>query len=115
MLTRPTARSLDTFRQATYDQVLGRRKDTLCDLLDAVVTKAVRHTAQEEITEALKEAAVKTVGDGWRWTRSKSMRPISALVSITYARQMLAALLPDLAYDPFAALRDGNGLTREAG
>ena len=84
-------------------------------LLDAVVTKAVRHTAQEEITEALKEAAVKTVGDGWRWTRSKSMRPISALVSITYARQMLATLLPDLAYDPFAALREGNGLTREAG
>lgn len=83
-------------------------------LLDAVLTKQVRQTGQEEITEALKEAAVQKFGDGWKWTRSKSMRPISALVAITYARQMLAKLLPELSYDPVAALRAANGLTKEA-
>lgn len=44
MLALPTARSLDTFRQALYDQVLGRRKDTLADLLDAVLTSPGRET-----------------------------------------------------------------------
>ena len=102
-------------RERGIDARLMPDKDIIAagpGLLDAVLTREVRHTGQDEITDALKEAAVQKVGDGWRWTRSKSMRPISALVAVTYARQMLATLFPDLAYDPLAALREGNGLTR---
>jgi hypothetical protein len=42
MRTPPAAASLAAFRQATYDQVLGRRKDTLRDLLDAVLVRPGR-------------------------------------------------------------------------
>ena len=77
-------------------------------LLDAVLTRQFRHTGQEEITDALQEAAVQAFGDGWKFTRSKSMRPITALVSVAYARQMLSKLLPELSYDPLAAFREAN-------
>lgn len=40
----PAVACLDTFRQALYDQALGRRKDTLSDLLDAVLTRPGRET-----------------------------------------------------------------------
>lgn len=44
MCNLPAVACLDTFRQARYDQVLGRRKDTLSDLLDAVLTTSGRAT-----------------------------------------------------------------------
>ncbi|MCC2030624.1 hypothetical protein [Microbacterium allomyrinae] len=78
-------------------------------LLDAVLNRDVVHLGQEELTEALKSAATKSTPEGgWKWMRGKSMRPISALVAVTYARQMLATLLPELAYDPADALRRAN-------
>ncbi|WP_181904597.1 terminase large subunit [Microbacterium sp. AG157] len=84
-------------------------------LLDAVLNHDVVHLGQDELTEALKSASTKATDAGWKWIRGKSMRPVSALVAITYARQMLAELLPDLAYDPIAAFRAANGTTKEAG
>ncbi|MGZ0067852.1 hypothetical protein [Microbacterium arborescens] len=77
-------------------------------LLNDVLNAQAWHLGQPELTEALKAAAVKKVGDGWRWIRGRSMRPISALVAVTYARQMLASLLPELSYDPTAALLAAN-------
>ncbi len=44
MLTASTTTCLATLRQALYDQALGRRKDTLCDLVDAVLTRPGRET-----------------------------------------------------------------------
>jgi len=84
-------------------------------LLDAVLNRDVVHLGQEELTEALKSASTKATDAGWKWIRGKSMRPVSALVAVTYARQMLAELLPDLAYDPIAAFRAANGTKKEAG
>lgn len=84
-------------------------------LLDAVLNHDVVHLGQDELTEALKSASTKATDAGWKWIRGKSMRPVSALVAITYARQMLAELLPDLAYDPIAAFRAANATTKEAG
>jgi hypothetical protein len=40
----PAAACLDTFRQALYNQALGRRKDTLSDLLDAVLVAPGRES-----------------------------------------------------------------------
>lgn len=77
-------------------------------LLDDVLNKRVRHPGQPELTEALKSAAVKTVDAGWKWMRGASMRPISALVAVTYARQLLSELLPELGYDVADALKQAN-------
>lgn len=42
MLTPATTTRLATFRQSLYDQALGRRKDTLTELLDAVLSRPGR-------------------------------------------------------------------------
>lgn len=76
-------------------------------LLDAVLNGGVRHIGQSELDEALASAATTTFGDGWKWARGKSMRPITALVSVSLALRMLAKNLPDLNHDPLAALREG--------
>lgn len=44
MLTPATTTCLDAFRQALYDQALGRRKDTVLELGDAVLTRPGRET-----------------------------------------------------------------------
>jgi hypothetical protein len=78
-------------------------------LLDAVLNDQVRHIGQSELTDALASAATTTLGDGWKWSRGKSMRPITALVSVSLALRMLLKRLPELNYDPLAALREGRG------
>ncbi|GAB2702406.1 hypothetical protein BKA24_001681 [Microbacterium marinum] len=77
-------------------------------LLDLVLNKRVAHLEQAELTDALAAAQTSKVGDGWKWVRGKSLRPITALVAASYAVRMLALKLPDLAYDPVAALRAAN-------
>lgn len=76
-------------------------------LKDFVLNGRVVHLGQEELTDALASAATSTFGDGWKWSRGRSMRPITALVSVSLALRMLAKTLPDLNYDPLAALREG--------
>ncbi|NHF62243.1 terminase large subunit domain-containing protein [Microcella pacifica] len=76
-------------------------------LLDWVLNDRVVHLGQSELSDALSSAATSTFGDGWRWARGRSMRPITALVSVSLALRMLAKTLPDLNYDPLAALREG--------
>jgi hypothetical protein len=44
MLTPATTTCLEAFRQSHYDLTLGRRKDTLSDLLDAVLTRPGRES-----------------------------------------------------------------------
>lgn len=76
-------------------------------LLDFVLNGRVWHLGQSELDEALASAETAPLGDGWRWSRGKSMRPISALVTITLGLRMLAKTLPDINYDPLAAMREG--------
>ena len=85
-------------------------------LLDYVLNARACHIGQAELTDALASASTAPVGggDGWRWSRGKSLRPITALVTVTYALRMLALLLPEIAYDPLAALRRGNRLTERS-
>ncbi|MBU3994788.1 MAG: phage terminase family protein [Actinobacteria bacterium] len=76
-------------------------------LLDAVLNGTVRHLGQPELTLALASAATRVFGDGWAWARGRSMADITALVSVTLAHWMLLKTLPDLNFDPLAALREG--------
>lgn len=76
-------------------------------LLDFVLNRRVWHLGQAELDEALASAATSIFGDGWKWSRGKSMRPITALVVVTFALRMLLKSLPDINYDPLAALREG--------
>jgi len=83
-------------------------------LLDWVLNDRVRHIGQTELDEALASAATTTFGDGWKWSRGKSMRPITALVTVSLALRKLAELLPELNYDPVAAMREANRPPEEA-
>lgn len=76
-------------------------------LLDYVLNKRVWHLGQSEVEDALASAATRPLGESWAWSRGKSMRPITALVVVTLALRMLAKTLPDINYDPLAALREG--------
>ena len=76
-------------------------------LLDYVLNGRVVHIGQTELSDALASAVTAVFGDGWRWARGRSMRPITALVSVSLALRMLAKTLPDINYDPLAALREG--------
>lgn len=80
-------------------------------LLTLVLNERVWHIGQDELTQALSVAATKTFGDGWRWSRGKSMQPITALVAVSLALRILVKNLPDLNYDPLAALREGRETT----
>lgn len=77
-------------------------------LLDYVLNGRVWHLGQTQLDAALASAATSPLGDGWKWSRGKSMKPISALVTVTLALRMLAKLLPQLQYDPMAVLREAN-------
>jgi hypothetical protein len=77
-------------------------------ILDWVLNGRVWHIGQDELTSALASAATTVFGDGWKWSRGKSLRPITALVAVTLALRMLANTLPDLQYDPVAAMRQAN-------
>lgn len=76
-------------------------------LLDYVLNRRVWHLGQTELDDALASAATAKLGDGWRWSRGKSLRPITALVSVTLGLRMLAKTLPDMNHDPLSALREG--------
>lgn len=75
-------------------------------LLDAVLNERVWHIGQAELDDALASAATRPLGESWAWSRGKSMRPITALVSVTLALRMLAKTLPDINNDPISALRE---------
>lgn len=79
-------------------------------LLDMVLNDRVRHLGQVELDDALGAAETRVFGDGWGWARGRSLRPITALMSVTLAARMLAKTLPELVYDPAAALRAANRL-----
>jgi len=83
-------------------------------LLDWVLNDRVRHIGQSELDDALASAATSTFGDGWKWSRGKSMKPITALVTVSLALRKLAELLPELNYDPVAAMREANRPPEEA-
>lgn len=73
-------------------------------ILDFTLNDRIRHLGQAELDDALASAATVTFGDGWKWSRGKSMRPITALVSTTLALRMLTVKLPDLSYDPLSGI-----------
>lgn len=80
-------------------------------LLDAVLSDRIRQLGQAELEEQLASAGTKVSDDVWRWARGESMRPITGLTGVSHAVQVLTRTLPELSYDPAAALRAGNGLT----
>lgn len=82
--------------------------------LDYVLNGRVCHIGQAELDDSLAAAATKTVGDGWKWARGKSLRPITPLITVTYALRMLSKLLPELGYDSVAAMRHANRLNERA-
>lgn len=79
-------------------------------LKDYALNKRIVHLGQSELNEALAAAAKKKLGDGWAWVRGRSLRPITSLITVTYALRMLAKKLPELGYDPASALRHANRL-----
>ena len=79
-------------------------------LHEFILNKRVFHLGQSELTDALAAASTRTLGEGWAWSRGKSLRPITALVTVSYALRMLAKLLPELGYDPVEAFRHANRL-----
>lgn len=82
-------------------------------LLDGVLNKRVVHIGQaEELTDQLAHAGTRKIGRSWGWARGLTLRDISGLVSVTNAHWMLAKTLPDLGYDPLAAMREGAAATR---
>jgi hypothetical protein len=52
---------------------------------DAVERQEVRHTEQSELTNAIKGAAKRPLGDAWAWSRKNSQVDISPLVAATIA------------------------------
>jgi phage terminase large subunit-like protein len=82
-------------------------------LFDAVKNRKVVHLGQFELTDALAAAATRKIGDAWAWARGPSMADITALVAVTLAFWMLAKTLPDLNYDPLAAMREGAGRSEQ--
>ncbi|MBN9197029.1 MAG: hypothetical protein J0I33_00075 [Microbacterium ginsengisoli] len=82
-------------------------------LLDLVLNDQIRQLGQQELEEQIASAATRVSGDVWRWARGKSMRAITGLTSVSHAAQILTRTLPELAYDPLAALRIANGLTKK--
>lgn len=79
-------------------------------LLDAVLSGWVWHLGQSELDEQLASAETMPHGEGWKWARGKSLRPITGLVSASHALRMLAKNLPDLGHDSLAAFRTANDI-----
>lgn len=75
-------------------------------LLDYVLNGRVWHIGQQtELTDQLAHAKKAIAGDGWKWSRGRSGRPITGLVAVSNAVRALAERLPDLMHDPLDALR----------
>ncbi|WP_329426849.1 hypothetical protein OG339_42280 [Streptosporangium sp. NBC_01495] len=55
-------------------------------LADAVAQGTLRHIGQDEMTDAIRGAKTRTLGDAWAWGRRVSSVDISPLVSVTLAR-----------------------------
>lgn len=84
-------------------------------ILDFVLNGRVFHIGQKRLDDALASASTSTFGDGWKWARGKSMRPITPLVSVTFALRMLAKTLPDLNYDAVSVIKQANRLDGKDG
>jgi hypothetical protein len=83
-------------------------------LLDAVLGGTVWHLGQAELDEQLATAGTAPAGESWRFSRGKSLRPITGLVGVSYALRMLAKTLPELNYDPAEVLKQANRQKGEA-
>ncbi len=68
-----------------------------CGLMaDAVAQRTVRHLGSQQVTNAVRGAATRPLGDAWAWSRKNSSVDISPLVAMTLA--LYAA--QDLPFDP---------------
>jgi len=76
--------------------VSGARFAQACDeLLSAMVSKRLKHTGQEVLTEQVSSAARKTTGDGgWRIVRRQSAGPVCAAVAMAMAVHHATQPLP---------------------
>lgn len=54
-------------------------------LVDVIAEGNLRHIGQAELTEAIRAAATRPLGDSWAWSRKSSAGNISPLVSATLA------------------------------
>jgi hypothetical protein len=63
---------------AEHGQACGR-------IVDAVVQRTLRHLGDKSMTDAIKGAATRPLGDSWAWSRRNSSVDISPLVATTLA------------------------------
>lgn len=104
MLTPATTTCLDTFRQTLYDQALGRRKDTLSDLLDAVLSRPGRETlVQRTLAPAFRRG----------WSSASDAVTDGTLDEAACRRLCLSQLTPPEAGRPVWAI-DGTSWPRPA-
>jgi len=54
-------------------------------LVDAVANRTIRHLGSQQVSNALRGAATRPLGDAWAWARRRSSVDISPLVAITLA------------------------------
>jgi hypothetical protein len=73
-------------------------------LLDRVLGGRVFHIGQKSLTDQLGAASTQPYGDSWRWSRGKSLKPVTCLTGVSYALRMLTVLMPDLDYDPLSGI-----------
>ncbi|MFO7164872.1 MAG: hypothetical protein DIU75_016205 [Mycolicibacterium hassiacum] len=71
---------------------------------DAVAQGSVRHIGQPQLTEAIRGAKTRPLGDAWAWGRRGSSSDISPLVAVTLAKWAYEtrAHLVNREYDPLA-------------
>jgi phage terminase large subunit-like protein len=71
-----------------------------CGMLeDAISAKMVRHLSQPMLTQAIKGAAKRPLGDSWAWSRKSSAVDISPLVAVTLAWWGLQTAAPTADFD----------------
>jgi phage terminase large subunit-like protein len=65
-----------------------------CGLIeDAISAQSIRHLGQPMLTQAIKGAAKRPLGDSWAWSRKSSTVDISPLVAVTLANWALETTL----------------------
>lgn len=69
---------VQTLSSAEHAQACGR-------LVDSVNEGVLRHLGQAELTNAVRSAQTRPLGDAWAWSRKNSSVNISPLVSVTLA------------------------------
>lgn len=73
-------------RGVTVVAVTAREYGQACGMFfDAVEQHLLRHIGQQELTGAIRGAAMRPLGEAWAWSRKNSLLNISPLITVTLA------------------------------